>query len=73
MVGVSVLSVVFISIGMGVTISVTGAIVILAKREMVRALAGGHEERDSLLRKIVEIGGAGILFLFGLVLFLAQL
>jgi ABC-type nickel/cobalt efflux system permease component RcnA len=73
MVGVSVLSVVFISIGMGVTISVTGAIVILAKRGMVRALAGGHEERDSLLRKIVEIGGAGILFLFGLVLFLAQL
>ena len=73
MVGVSVLSVVFISLGMGVTISVTGAIVILAKRGVVRALAGGHEERDSLLRRIVEIGGAGILFLFGLVLFLAQL
>jgi nickel/cobalt exporter len=73
MVGVSVLSVAFISLGMGVTISVTGAIVILAKRGVVRALAGGHEERDSLLRRIVEIGGAGILFLFGLVLFLAQL
>jgi nickel/cobalt transporter (NicO) family protein len=73
MVGVSVLSVVFISIGMGVTISVTGAIVILAKRGAVKVLAGGHEERESLLRRIVEIGGAGILFLFGLVLFLAQL
>jgi ABC-type nickel/cobalt efflux system permease component RcnA len=73
MLGVSVLSVVFISLGMGITISLTGAIVILAKRGAVRALAGGHEERDTLLRRIVEIGGAGILFLFGLVLFLAQL
>ena len=73
MLGVSVLSVVSISLGMGVTISVTGAIVILAKRGVVRALAGGHEERGSVLRRIIEIGGAGILFLFGLVLFLAQL
>jgi ABC-type nickel/cobalt efflux system permease component RcnA len=73
MVGISVLSVVFISLGMGVTISVTGAIVILAKRGVVRALAGGHDERDSLLRRIVEICGAGILFLFGLVFLLAQI
>ena len=73
MLGVSILSVVSISLGMGVTISVTGAIVILAKRGVVRAVAGGHEERDSLLRRIIEIGGAGILFLFGVVLFLAQL
>jgi ABC-type nickel/cobalt efflux system permease component RcnA len=73
MLGVSVLAVISISLGMGVTISVTGAIVILAKRGVVSALAGGHEERDSLLRRIIEIGGAGILFLFGLVLFLAQL
>src|SRR5271157_334662 len=58
MLGVSVLSVVAISIGMGITISVTGAIVILAKRGVVRALARGHEERDSVLRRIVEIGGA---------------
>jgi nickel/cobalt transporter (NicO) family protein len=73
MLGVSVLAVVAISVGMGVTISVTGAIVILAKRGVVKALAaGGHEERDPLLRRIIEIGGAGILFLFGLVLFLAQ-
>jgi len=73
MLGVSVLSVIFISLGMGVTISLTGAIVILAKRGVVRTLAGGHEERGSLLHRIIEIGGAGILFLFGLLLFLAQL
>lgn len=73
MLGVSVLSVVFISIGMGVTISVTGALVILAKRGAVKALAGGDVHRDTVVRRVVEIGGAGILFLFGLLLFLAQL
>jgi nickel/cobalt transporter (NicO) family protein len=73
MLGVSVLSVLFISIGMGVTISVTGALVILAKRGAVKALAGGDEHRDMVVRRVVEIGGAGILFLFGLLLFLAQL
>lgn len=73
MLGVSVLSVVSISIGMGVTISVTGALVILAKRGAVKALAGGDEHRDTVVRRVVEIGGAGILFLFGLLLFLAQL
>jgi ABC-type nickel/cobalt efflux system permease component RcnA len=73
MLGVSVLSVIAISVGMGFTISLTGAIVILAKRGVVRAMAGGHDERGSLIRRIFEIGGAGILFLFGLVFFLAQL
>jgi ABC-type nickel/cobalt efflux system permease component RcnA len=73
MLGVSVLAVISISVGMGVTISLTGALVILAKRGAVLALAGGHEERDSTLRRIIEIGGAAILFLFGLVFFLAQL
>jgi ABC-type nickel/cobalt efflux system permease component RcnA len=73
MLGVSVLSVVSISIGMGVTISVTGALVILAKRGAVKALAGGDAHRDTVVRRVVEIGGAGILFLFGLLLFLAQL
>jgi ABC-type nickel/cobalt efflux system permease component RcnA len=73
MLGVSVLSVISISVGMGITISLTGALVILAKRGAVLALAGGHEERDSMLRRIIEIGGAGILFLFGLTFFLAQL
>jgi len=73
MLGVSVLAVVAISLGMGITISVTGALVILAKRGAVRVLAGGDTHRDSVVRRIVEIGGAGVLFLFGLVLFLAQL
>ena len=73
MLGVSVLSVVSISIGMGITISVTGALVILAKRGAVKVVAGGDTHRNSVVRRVVEIGGAGILFLFGLVLFLAQL
>ena len=73
MVGVSILSVVSISLGMGVTISVAGALAILAKRGAVRALAGGHEERSTVPRRVIEIGGAAILFLFGVVLFLAQL
>ena len=73
MLGVSVLSVVSISLGMGITISVTGALVILAKRGAVKVMAGGDMHRDSAVRRVVEIGGAGILFLFGLVLFLAQL
>ena len=59
--------------GMGVTISVTGALVILAKQGTLKALAAGREERDSRLRRAVEIGGAAVLFLFGLVFFLAQL
>jgi ABC-type nickel/cobalt efflux system permease component RcnA len=58
---------------MGTTISATGAVVILVKRGAIRAVAGAHEERDMLIRKVVEIAGAAILFLFGLVFFLAQL
>jgi ABC-type nickel/cobalt efflux system permease component RcnA len=73
MLGVSVLSVVSISLGMGVTISVTGALVILAKQGTLKALAAGHGERESLVRRVVEIGGAAVLFLFGLMFFLAQL
>ena len=73
MLAVSVLSVVSISVGMGITISVTGAIVILAKQGALKAAAGGREERGSRLRRVVEVGGAALLFLFGLVFFLAQL
>jgi len=65
--------VVAISIGMGITISVTGAIVILVKQGALRAAAAGRPERDPRLRKAVEIGGAALLFLFGLAFFLAQL
>ncbi len=73
MLGVSVLSVVSISIGMGVTISLTGALVILAKQGAMKALADGHEDRGSRARKVIEIIGAALLFLFGLVFFLAQI
>jgi ABC-type nickel/cobalt efflux system permease component RcnA len=73
MLGVSVLSVVSISVGMGVTISATGALVILAKQGTLKALAAGREEQDSRLRRAVEIGGAAVLLLFGLMFFLAQL
>ncbi len=73
MLGVSILSVVAISAGMGITISLTGTIVILAKKGAVKAFSGGHAEENSLARRIIEIGGAALLFLFGLVFFLAQL
>lgn len=70
---VSILAVSFISLGMGTTISATGAIVILVKRGAIRAVTGAHEERDAKIRRVVEIAGAAILFLFGLVFFLAQI
>lgn len=73
MLAVSVLAVSSISLGMGATISATGAVVILVKRGAVRALAAGHTRRDSVVRKVIEIAGAAILFLFGLIFFLAQL
>lgn len=73
MLGVSILSVISISVGMGVTISVTGALVILAKQGAMKALAEGHDERGSRVRRVVEITGASMLFAFGLVFFLAQL
>ena len=74
MLGVSILSVVAISVGMGATISLTGIIVILAKRGAVKALSHGQKaEGNSVPRRVIEIGGAALLFLFGLVFFLAQL
>lgn len=73
MLAVSILAVSSISLGMGTTISATGAVVILVKRGAIRAVAGAHEERDMMIRRVVEIAGAAILFLFGLVFFLAQL
>ena len=73
MFGVSVLSVVSISVGMGVTISLTGALVIVAKQGAMKALAEGDEDRGSRARSVVEIAGAAVLFTFGLVFFLAQL
>jgi ABC-type nickel/cobalt efflux system permease component RcnA len=73
MLGVSILSVVSMSAGMGVTISVAGAIAILVKGGAIKAFAGGHEERGAAVRRVLEIAGAAILFLLGLILFLVQL
>jgi len=73
MFALSVLAVSSISLGMGTTISATGAIVILAKRGAIRVAAGSRDERESRVRRIIEIAGAAVLFLFGLVFFLAQL
>jgi nickel/cobalt transporter (NicO) family protein len=73
MLGVSILSVVSISIGMGLTISLAGAITILVKNGAIKALDHGNSEKDSIARRVIEIGGAAILFLFGLVFFIAQL
>ena len=73
MLAVSILAVSSISVGMGTTISATGAMVILVKKGAIKAVAGAHEERDAKVRKIIEIAGAAILFLFGLVFFFAQL
>ena len=72
MLAVSLLAVSSISIGMGTTIGATGAIVILAKRGALRAIAGHREEGGSLTRRVIEIGGAAVLFFFGLVFLLAQ-
>jgi nickel/cobalt exporter len=72
MLSVSVLAVSLISVGMGTTIGVTGALVILVKRGAIRAVAGADEKRDSTVRRIIEIAGAAILFVFGLVFLLAQ-
>jgi ABC-type nickel/cobalt efflux system permease component RcnA len=58
---------------MGTTIGLTGAAVVLVKRGAIRVFAGAQKERDSKIRKIVEVSGAAVLFLFGLILFLAQL
>jgi ABC-type nickel/cobalt efflux system permease component RcnA len=73
MVGVSVLSVACISVGMGTTITATGAAVILAKKGALKVLGADHGEIDSPWRRVFEIGGAAILLLFGLVFLLAQL
>lgn len=67
-----VVAVVMISVGMGVTVSIIGAIAILAKRGVLKVSAAKGSAGSSLARRIVEITGSAVLFLFGLVLFIAQ-
>jgi len=67
-----VVAVTLISLGMGLTVSVIGAAAILAKRGVLKASAASHGGVSSLARRIVEIAGAAVLFVFGLVFFIAQ-
>jgi nickel/cobalt exporter len=69
---VSILAVSSISIGIGTTIGVIGAMVILVKRGAIRAVAGADKKRDATIRRVIEIVGAAILFVFGLLFLLAQ-
>jgi ABC-type nickel/cobalt efflux system permease component RcnA len=68
-----VVAVVMISIGMGLTVTVIGSIAILVKRGVLKASSGGHGGGARIVRRIVEIAGASVLFAFGLSLFVAQL
>ena len=63
-----------ISLGMGATVTVIGALAILAKRGVVKATAfGGTGGRAAVIaRRVVEITGSSVLFLFGLIFFIAQ-
>ena len=68
-----VVSVVMISFGMGLTVTVVGAAAILAKRGVMKvstARRGGG--LGKVMRRVVEIFGSTVLFLFGLVFFIAQ-
>lgn len=72
MILVSVLAVTMISLGMGLTVSAIGALAILAKRGVIRQGGTGERPERRTLRRIVEITGSTVLFLFGLLFFLAQ-
>jgi ABC-type nickel/cobalt efflux system permease component RcnA len=67
-----VVAVTMISLGMGMTVTVIGAVAILAKRGVLKASSAGHKGGSAIVRRIVEIAGASLLFLFGLVFFIAQ-
>jgi ABC-type nickel/cobalt efflux system permease component RcnA len=68
-----VVSVVMISLGMGLTVSVVGAAAILAKRGVISLSSGSKRKGGpAVVRRVVEIAGSTILFVFGLVFFLGQ-
>jgi nickel/cobalt exporter len=67
-----IVSVIMISLGMGVTVTVVGATAILAKRGVMKASTARRGGGFKVARRVVEIGGSTILFLFGLVFFIAQ-
>jgi ABC-type nickel/cobalt efflux system permease component RcnA len=67
-----VVAVSMISIGMGMTVTVVGSVAILAKRGVLKASSANREGGSSIARRVVEIAGAAVLFVFGLVFFVAQ-
>jgi ABC-type nickel/cobalt efflux system permease component RcnA len=67
-----VVAVTMISIGMGVTVSAIGAVAILVKRGVLKASSAKGGSGSRIARRIVEIAGSLILFVFGLVFFVAQ-
>jgi len=72
MILVSVLAVAMISVGMGLTVSAIAALAILAKRGVIRSGKPDGAGERRVLRRVVEIAGSAVLFLFGLLFFLAQ-
>jgi nickel/cobalt transporter (NicO) family protein len=67
-----VVAVAMISLGMGITVSLVGAVSILVKRGVLKASRAARGGAATIARRIVEIAGASILLLFGLVFFIAQ-
>jgi ABC-type nickel/cobalt efflux system permease component RcnA len=67
-----IISVIMISVGMGVTVTVVGAIAILAKRGVLKASAAKPGGASRIARRVLEIGGAALLFLLGLAFFVSQ-
>jgi ABC-type nickel/cobalt efflux system permease component RcnA len=72
MLWVSVLSVIAMSVGMGMTISFAALLVLLVKRGFLRLFAGHQDERETVVRKVVEIAGAAALVILGSLLFVSQ-
>src|SRR5208337_1126675 len=66
-----VVAVALISLGMGLTVSAIGAMAILAKRGVIKASTACPRLAPAHARRIVEIAGAAVLFMFGCVFFFA--
>lgn len=67
-----IVSVLMISLGMGLTVTVVGAIAILAKRGVLKASEARRSRASRIVRRVVEIGGAALLFLIGLAFLISQ-
>jgi nickel/cobalt transporter (NicO) family protein len=71
-VAAGIAAVVMISVGMGITVTVIGAIAIFAKRGVIKASGSDSGRASRIVRRVVEIGGAALIFLLGLAFLLAQ-